>query len=611
MRILYNSRDAQYKTPFGTIRTGQSCFLRIDIPKTCAAVRVTLVVEDCDEKPYREIPFARAEETADYVLWRTEFTLERGLYFYWFRVEKADGSFRLFRQGDGTNMEAGDKWQLSAIPADFTTPDFARGAVMYQILPDRFYQAGECDLTDKLRPFRIHADKSETPDYTADAAGNWCSDFYGGNLAGIREKLPYLQELGVEVLYLNPIFMAYTNHRYDTADYKRVDPMLGTEEDFAALCSAAHARGMHVILDGVFSHTGSNSVYFDQMHVFGCGAASDPCSPYREWYRFRHYPDDYDAWWNMPTLPNVNELTESYVNYIIEDDDSVIAHWLRLGADGFRLDVVDELPDEFVARFKRRLRELKPDALLLGEVWEDASNKRAYSVSRRYFVDGELDSVMNYPWRTAILRYVKGEDDGTALRQSIEQLTENYPPQVLQCVMNCLGTHDTARLLTVLGDDFAGSKAEKAERFLTPEQRKTAIDRLLPALVLQFTLPGMPSVFYGDEAGLQGFEDPFCRRFFPWGREDKPIEALYRALIRLRRESPALRTGALRVTAAGGGKIAYERVCEEQTAKIYVNRSPELWQLGAQPNQPRFAAGLLCAADALALAPGGLCVIFS
>ena len=388
MRILYNSKDAQYKTPFGTIRTGQSCFLRIDIPKSCAAVRVTLVVEDCDEKPCREVPFSRAEETTDYVLWRTEFTLDRGLYFYWFRVEKADGSFRLFRQGDGTNMEAGDKWQLSAIPADFTTPDFARGAVMYQILPDRFYQAGECDLTDKLRPFRIHADKSETPDYTADAAGNWCSDFYGGNLAGIREKLPYLQELGVEVLYLNPIFMAYTNHRYDTADYKRVDPMLGTEEDFAALCSAAHARGMHVILDGVFSHTGSNSVYFDQMHVFGCGAASDPCSPYREWYRFRHYPDDYDAWWNMPTLPNVNELTESYVNYIIEDDDSVIAHWLRLGADGFRLDVVDELPDEFVARLKRRLRELKPDALLLGEVWEDASNKRAYGVSRRYFVDG-------------------------------------------------------------------------------------------------------------------------------------------------------------------------------------------------------------------------------
>lgn len=610
MRILYNSRDLQYKTPFGTARTGQSCFLRIDIPKTCAAVRVTLVAEDCDGKPYREIPFSRAGETADYVLWRTEFTLDRGLYFYWFRVEKPDGSFRLFRQGNGTNMEAGEKWQLSFIPADFSVPDFACGAMMYQILPDRFYQAGQCDLTDKLRPYRIHADKSETPCYTADAEGNWCNDFYGGNLAGICEKLPYLQELGVEVLYLNPIFMAYTNHRYDTADYKRIDPMLGTAEDFSRLCAEAHARGMRVILDGVFSHTGSNSVYFDRNHVFGGGAVSNPASPYRGWYCFRRYPDDYDAWWNMPTLPNVNELTESYMSYIIDDDDSVIAHWVRLGADGFRLDVVDELPDEFVLRFRRRLRELKPDALLLGEVWEDASNKRAYGVSRRYFTDGELDSVMNYPWRNAILRYVKGEDDGTALGQTLETLAENYPPQVLQCVMNCLGTHDTARLLTVLGDDFNGSKEEKAERFLTAEQRKTALDRLLPALLLQFTLPGMPSVFYGDEAGLQGFEDPFCRRFYPWGREDKSILALYRAVIRLRKESAALRSGELRLRTAGGGRIAYERVCESQTARVFINRSDSVWQLGTS-KQPRFAVGLICCGDELALQPNGVCVIFT
>ena len=273
--------------------------------------------------------------------------------------------------------------------------------------------------------------------------------------------------------------------------------------------------------------------------------------------------------------------------------------------------MVDELPDEFVGKLKRRLRELKPDALLIGEVWEDASNKRAYSVSRRYFVDGELDSVMNYPWRSAILRYVKGEDDGTALRQMIEQVAENYPPQVLQCVMNCLGTHDTARLLTVLGDDFCGSKAEKAERILTPEQRKVALDRLLPALLLQFTLPGMPSVFYGDEAGVQGFEDPFCRCCYPWGREDQGILQLYRALIRLRKESPALRSGGIRVTTAGGGQIAFERTCECQTAKIYVNRSAAVWQLGIQSCPPQFAAGLICSGSELALQPGGLCVILS
>ena len=409
MRILYNSRQEQFKTPFGTLRTGESCVLHIQIPTTVKAVGVHLILENCDEQPWGTHAFVRGSTEEPYETWRCEFSLpERGLYFYWFRIDKADGSFRLFRQGDGTNMEAGEKWQVSSIPAEFTVPEYAKGAVMYQIFPDRFYKSGTCDLTEKLGPFTIHKNWNDIPNYTADKDGNWCNDFFGGNLAGIREKLPYLQELGANVLYFNPIFMAYSNHRYDTADYKRVDPMLGTEEDFRILCEDAHARGMRVVLDGVFSHTGSNSIYFDAKYIFGNGAVSNPDSPYRDWYHFSHYPDKYEAWWGMPTLPNVEETAESYMNYIIDAEDSVVAHWLKLGADGFRLDVVDELPDLFVDRLKKRIREIKPDALLVGEVWEDASNKRAYSVSRRYFVDGELDSVMNYPWRKAIIDFTLG-----------------------------------------------------------------------------------------------------------------------------------------------------------------------------------------------------------
>ena len=385
------------------------------------------------------------------------------------------------------------------------------------------------------------------------------NDFFGGNFAGIREKLPYLQELGVGVLYLNPIFMAWSNHRYDTADYRRPDPMLGTEEDFRTLCDAAHARGMRVILDGVFSHTGSNSVYFDAKHVFGHGAASDPNSPYRRWYRFHHYPDDYEAWWGIRTLPCVEELDETYLHYIIEDEDSVIAHWLRLGADGFRLDVVDELPDEFVRRLRRRMRQIDPQSLLLGEVWEDASNKRAYGVSRRYFVDGELDSVMNYPWRNAIVAFLTDADDGTALGESLMTLAENYPPEVLSCVMNHLGTHDTPRILTVLGEPFRGTKDERARRRMTPVQRKTALMRLRMAAFLQFTLPGMPCIYYGDEAGMEGFEDPFCRVCYPWGHEDEELQAYYRMMSALRGSSEALRRGGLRVLAAGNGRIAFSR----------------------------------------------------
>lgn len=610
MRILFDSRQEQYKTPFGTLRAGNSCVLHMDVPESSGATSVTLVLENCDEQPCCEFTFEKERVSGVYTTWRCEFTMqERGLYFYWFRIGKRDGSFRLFRQGDQTNMEAGEKWQLSVIPQDFTVPEFARGAVMYQIMPDRFFKAGECDLTDKLRPFWVHEKLSDTPQYTADAEGNWCNDFYGGNLQGIRAKLSYLHTLGVGVLYLNPIFMAYSNHRYDTADYKRIDPMLGTADDFAALCRDAHALEMRVILDGVFSHTGSNSVYFDAKGIFGHGAVSDPNSPYRAWYRFRHYPDDYDAWWNMPTLPNIEELSESYVNYIIEDDDSVLAHWLKLGADGFRLDVVDELPDEFVRKFKKRLRVLKPDALLLGEVWEDASNKRAYGVSRRYFVDGELDSVMNYPWQKGIVAFVRGEDDGSALGEGIMRLAENYPPEVLACVMNLLGTHDTIRILTVLGGEYHASKAEWATARLSPEARALAVRRLHTAAFLQFMLPGMASIYYGDEAGLEGGADPFCRRYYPWGAEDESLRSFYAALCRVKNETQALKTGDVRVTEAGNGRLSFVRKTENQVVEVYVNQSEVGWEL-PQGGTLRFG-GELAWTDGrkVSVRPGGFALI--
>ena len=610
MRILFDSRQEQYKTPFGTLRAGNSCVLHMDVPESSGATSVTLVMENCDEQPCCEFTFEKERVSGVYTTWRCEFTMqERGLYFYWFRIGKRDGSFRLFRQGDQTNMEAGEKWQLSIIPQDFTVPDYARGAVMYQIMPDRFFKVGECDLTDKLCPFWVHENLSDTPQYTADAEGNWCNDFYGGNLQGIRAKLSYLHTLGVGVLYLNPIFMAYSNHRYDTADYKRIDPMLGTADDFAALCRDAHALEMRVILDGVFSHTGSNSVYFDAKGIFGHGAVSDSNSPYRAWYRFRHYPDDYDAWWNMPTLPNIEELSESYVNYIIEDDDSVLAHWLNLGADGFRLDVVDELPDEFVRKLKKRLRVLKPDALLLGEVWEDASNKRAYGVSRRYFVDGELDSVMNYPWQKGIVAFVRGEDDGSALGEGIMRLAENYPPEVLACVMNLLGTHDTMRILTVLGGEYHASKAEWATARLSPEARALAVRRLHTAAFLQFMLPGMASIYYGDEVGMEGGADPFCRRYYPWSAGDESLRSFYAALCRVKNETQALKTGDVRVTEAGNGRLSFVRKTENQVVEVYVNQSEVGWEL-PQGGTLRFG-GELAWTDGMevCLKPGGFALI--
>ena len=580
MRILYDCRKPQYKNPSGTLLPGEFCVFSIRIPTEIRTRQADLIFR-CDRTGReRTVPLDLTERKDGYDLWRGEISFdEPDLFFYWFSITTEHERFRLFRQGDGdTNMEAGDLWQLSCVSDRYPAPDWARGAVLYQIFPDRFCREGTCDCRDKLRPYTVYERETDPVIWRPDEKGTvWNNDFYGGNLRGIASKLDYLRSLGVGVVYLNPIFMAYSTHRYDTCDYKRVDPMLGTEEDFADLCRQAHDRGIRIILDGVFSHTGSNSVYFDREGIFGHGAYSDPDSPYRSWYTFQHYPDRYTSWWGFPTLPCVDKTNESYVNYIIEDEDSVVAHWIRLGADGFRLDVVDELPDAFVARLRRRLRQLKPDALLLGEVWEDASNKVAYGHRRRYFVDGELDGVMNYPWRTAILRFCRGEDDGTALRAAVETIAEHYPADVLACSMTLAGSHDVARALTELAAPFSGSREAMAAHRLTAEQRAVGLRRLRLAAVLQYALPGMPSIYYGDEAGMEGCKDPFNRAFYPWGREDEPLREFYRDLGRRRNADDALRWGSVEVTKAGCGAVTIVRRWNGKETEITVNVREEFW----------------------------------
>ena len=604
MRILFDSKLSQFKTPFGVLHPGKPCTMHIQIPVSCRTTRVQLLLlrENCATE--REIEMSLQERGELYECYGCTFALERAeLYFYCFRITTANEQFRLFKQGNDTNMEAGDLWQLSCVEERYPVPEVLRGAVMYQIFPDRFYQSGVCDCAEKLRPYYVHESRDELPVYLPNEHGEMLNnDFFGGNLNGIREKLPYLHGLGVEILYLNPIFMAFSNHRYDTYDYKRVDPMLGTEADFTALCEAAHVLGMKVVLDGVFSHVGSRSPYFQS-------AISDPASPYRSWFRFLHYPDIYESWWGITTLPCVDKMNESYIRYIIKDEDSVLAHWLRLGADGFRLDVVDELPDAFVERLRRRLRELNPEAILIGEVWEDASNKIAYNVRRRYFTGRQLDSVMNYPWQKAILRYVRGEDGGEALGERIMTIAENYPPDVLSAVMNILSTHDTARALTALIDPTDADRAELAKRHMDELTRERALQLLRMAAFLQFTLPGAPCIYYGDEAGMDGYRDPFNRRCFPWGQENEPLQAFYASLARLKKESPALRRGDVTVVEAGNGRLLFLRKVAGQTLAVCCNRSQQPWRL---PNggRLRLGGGLLeCTEDFVVLGGCGYCVI--
>ena len=611
MRILFDSKDRAFKDPFGPVRAGEPCRFALLIPQSCGATEVSLMVREDEEGPLEAFPLALREEAGEYHRFSGEVTLRRtGLYFYHFHVRDLGGEYDLFREGNrDTNIGVGEKWQLSCIPADFVQPEAFFGRTMYQIFPDRFARSGACDTAGKLTPFWIHEFPSEPPEWRPAADGKIKNcDFYGGNLRGITEKLEYLADLGVGVIYLNPIFKAYSNHRYDTADYKKIDELLGTEEEFATLCREAHARDIRVILDGVFSHTGADSVYFDREGRFGGGAYSDPDSPYREWYDFQKWPDEYTCWWDILILPCVREENESFLRYIIDDEDSVVAHWIRLGADGFRLDVADELPDAFILRLRRRLKELKPDALLIGEVWEDASNKVSYGVRRTYFSAGELDGVMNYPLRSAIVDFVRGETGAEELSEQVMTLAENYPAGVIQCNMDMLSTHDTVRILTLLSDPPEGlSKEQKAVYRLPPEARAVGMQRLRMAMALQFFLPGMPCIFYGDEIGTEGFEDPFCRSFYDWQGGDGDLRALTRALAHLRREIPALRCGSVEVEPLDGGAVAIRRCAGDSRVLCVVHRGPG--EIGLPEGELLFSRGEVSPGGARMLSPGGFAVL--
>ena len=610
MRILYNSKLLQFKDPFGTLLPEQNCTLRIHIPSSVQATKVECLFSGPDGEPMLTAAMTLDKQLGAYDIFRGEFSFDQpGLYFYYFYITTVTGGFRLFKYGDDTNMEDGGMWQVSCIPADFSVPEWAMGATMYQIFPDRFCKAGDVDLTGKLQPYTIHEKWNEEVHWQPDDKGVILNnDFYGGNFRGIAEKMDYIASLGVTVLYLNPISKSFSNHRYDTGDYKTPDPMLGTMEDFTTLCNAAHEKGIRVILDGVFSHTGSNSLYFDKDGIFGGnGAYNSQKSPYYSWYQFKNWPDSYRSWWDFDTLPTVNKLDPGFIEYIITGQDSVIAHWLNAGCDGFRLDVADELPTEFLSILKNHLRTLRPDGLLLGEVWEDASNKRAYDISRRYFVDGQLDSVMNYPFRTAILDFMQQKDDGKALADTVMTIQENYPPQVFLANMNLLSTHDSMRILTALVDDFDGTRAEKAARHLSITQYQTARQMLLMASFLQYMLPGMPSLYYGDEAGMEGYKDPFNRRPYPWGQEDPILLEHFRKLGQLRKEHSALRLGDLQFFEAGSGRLGFSRSYGGKTLRIHLNRSSENWDVpgchmlmgcGAQVSAPTW----------ITLSPMGFCI---
>ena len=507
---------------------------------------------------------------------------EPELVWYHFRLWREDGSGcdldRTGYRSDGGS----DPWQLT-VYRESRTPSWFGAGVTYQIFPDRFHKVTPPQPEGLIGDRYIQENWDDIPEWRPDPDGEIRNrNFFGGQLAGITAKLDQLRDMGVSTLYLCPIFESASNHRYNTADYSKIDPFLGTEEDFKTLCAQAKERGIRVILDGVFNHTGSQSIYFNADGFYPTvGAAQSPDSPYSDWFSFHPWPDDYDAWWGIRTLPAVREDAASYVDYIIGGKNSIIRRWLRAGASGWRLDVADELPDWFIEKAREAVEDTEADGLLIGEVWEDASNKIAYSQRRRYLLGNELHGVMNYPFRTALLTYLKG-GDAAGFMESMETLRENYPPEAFYANMNFLGTHDTARILTVLGADEApASKEERASFHLSPAQRERGTALLRLAALTLFTFPGVPTVYYGDEAGMEGWEDPFNRGTYPWDRENTAIRDHFALLGNLRKQRSSLRRGGIRWLEARGRLLAFARESAGERSVTVLNAgdTAETWTL--------------------------------
>lgn len=553
--LYHDSYKTAYRSRFGAVPTGSTLTLRLLVKREDCQVSIRLWRDGNGETILKLQPQGDMYEVAFKVP-------EQGCLLWYYFIIRFQG--KLYYYGNNREHLGGEgllydyeppSYQITVYDKGAQTPDWFKHAVVYQIFPDRFYHGNTSTANYAGKKGAVlHSCWEDLPRYCKDCATGAVLqyDFFGGNIAGIREKLSYLKRLGVNTLYLNPIFEAASNHRYDTSDYHQIDPFLGTNEEFAAFCAEAKKKGMRIILDGVFSHTGDDSRYFNKYGTYpDLGAYQSKMSPYYEWYRFTNYPDKYRSWWGVGSLPEVEETTPSYMDFIINSEDSVLRHWVGMGISGWRLDVVDELPLPFLKRFYKVLKQENPEAILIGEVWEDASNKESYGEQRAYLSGQKIDSAMNYVLRKLMLQFVLNEQDAGKTGCKLLNLLENYPRENFYAMLNLIGSHDVERVFSLL--------AEGADRY---DKKALATERLRLLSAWQLTMPGAPCIYYGDEVGVEGSKDPDNRRTYPWGRENKSLLSWYRKLLTLRNENVALQTGRFVPLYAEGDVYVYCRYIE-------------------------------------------------
>lgn len=573
---IFNSRKIEYKDKIRAIATDEKVKLRIIVPRSMKCCGATLCVAKENESPAYYSMFWAGMCGDDNEYWELHFfATTPGLYWYHFELDTPWGRSFVRNVGRGVGDFAPDAsdFQQTVYDKNFKTPDWLKGGIIYQIFPDRFYSSG----TEKhgVRPSRVMRRWGDEPFWREEQMnGIWNNDYFGGDLKGVEEKLLYLANLGVTCIYLNPIFEANSNHRYDTADYEKIDPLLGTEDDLKSLCKTAREQyGISIILDGVFSHTGCDSKYFNIYSNYDdVGAYNSKESPYYPWYKFINWPDEYHSWWGIKLLPEVIEETPQYREYIC-GKNGILRKWLKCGISGWRLDVADELPDVFLDDLRRAVKDENSDAVIIGEVWEDATTKLAYGERRRYLLGEQLDSVMNYPFADAVLNFVKFAN-ADAFIDSVMSIIEKYPPQVTNVLMNHIGTHDTERAITRL----AGENCEGYGRHWQHEHNKLSdydyyrgVSMMKIASLIQYTLPGVPSLYYGDEIGMQGMKDPFNRACMDWYEPNTELHRWYKRLGEIRRGCKAFERGSFVPIYCSYKTVAYLRSGDNNEVLVAVN----------------------------------------
>ena len=576
LSVAFDSRSAVDKTPFGAVATGTD--VAFSLGALPGVEQVTLVVEkrevegDYELLEYTElarVPLARSPAGADgRERWRARYRFDTpAVHGYWFEL-KVGGHTYVF-ENNATPIYwtrekgAGGAGTIAEMPSSakrirryretvytpWSVPAWAQDAVYYYIFPDRFRNGdrrndpkpGVDRFFDKTVEFHDNwNDKPWRPNSGDGSDDQWSNDFFGGDIAGIIDKLDYIRSVGANTLYITPMFTAASNHKYDTADWKHIDPHFGSNADFQRLCREAAKRGIRVLPDASLNHSGADSIYFDRYGTRGGqgafeGGHIDPASPYASWYTFDGKQSDpdkqYKGWAGVASLPELNKADPSYRDFAYRAPDSVTRTWLGLGASGWRMDVAPWVPDDFWREWRVAVKTTKPDAMTVAEVWWDAS---------KFLLGDEFDAVMNYVFRDAVLDYANG-GDARKMMANLEHLREAYPPQAFDAMMNLLSSHDTARSLHVLGDVDGKS---------TPGQVALAKRKLELAMLLQMTYPGAPAIFYGDEVGVTGGADPMNRGTYPWadrgGHPDTALLADVRRLTAMRHDWPVLRHGTLR-----------------------------------------------------------------